>query len=77
MKPIIWSEKTKHNTAKVKKNKKLAVKKVLNNLFTCSFAFSLKEGIIFEKTATVALWTAFPTICVTCHAGKTFEFKPV
>ena len=27
--------------------------------------------------ATVAMWTAFPTICVTCHAGKTFEFKPV
>jgi 7,8-dihydropterin-6-yl-methyl-4-(beta-D-ribofuranosyl)aminobenzene 5'-phosphate synthase len=25
--------------------------------------------------ATFALWTAFPTICVTCHAGKTFEFE--
>lgn len=25
--------------------------------------------------ATVALWSAFPTICVTCHVGKTFEFE--
>jgi hypothetical protein len=25
--------------------------------------------------ATVALWTAFPTICVTCHAGSALEFK--
>lgn len=24
--------------------------------------------------ATVALWTAFPTICVACHAGKVFDF---
>jgi 7,8-dihydropterin-6-yl-methyl-4-(beta-D-ribofuranosyl)aminobenzene 5'-phosphate synthase len=25
--------------------------------------------------ATVALWTAFPGICVACHVGKTFEFE--
>ena len=25
--------------------------------------------------ATVALWTAFPTICAVCHAGKTFQFE--
>ena len=25
--------------------------------------------------ATVALWTAFPTVCATCHAGSTFEFE--
>ena len=25
--------------------------------------------------ATVALWTAFPTICVACHVGSTFEFE--
>lgn len=24
--------------------------------------------------ATVALWTAFPTACVACHAGSTFDF---
>ena len=27
--------------------------------------------------ATVALWNAFPTICVTCHAGTTFDFESV
>ncbi len=27
--------------------------------------------------AIVALWTAFPTICVACHAGKTFEFEEI
>jgi 7,8-dihydropterin-6-yl-methyl-4-(beta-D-ribofuranosyl)aminobenzene 5'-phosphate synthase len=25
--------------------------------------------------ATVALWTAFPNICATCHVGSTFEFE--
>lgn len=25
--------------------------------------------------ATAALWTAFPTICVACHVGKTYEFE--
>lgn len=25
--------------------------------------------------ATVALWTAFPDTCITCHVGKTFEFE--
>jgi 7,8-dihydropterin-6-yl-methyl-4-(beta-D-ribofuranosyl)aminobenzene 5'-phosphate synthase len=25
--------------------------------------------------ATVALWTAFPNICVTCHVGRTFDFE--
>jgi 7,8-dihydropterin-6-yl-methyl-4-(beta-D-ribofuranosyl)aminobenzene 5'-phosphate synthase len=25
--------------------------------------------------ATVALWSAFPTMCVTCHVGKRFEFE--
>jgi 7,8-dihydropterin-6-yl-methyl-4-(beta-D-ribofuranosyl)aminobenzene 5'-phosphate synthase len=25
--------------------------------------------------ATVALWTAFPGICITCHVAKTFEFE--
>jgi 7,8-dihydropterin-6-yl-methyl-4-(beta-D-ribofuranosyl)aminobenzene 5'-phosphate synthase len=25
--------------------------------------------------ATVALWTAFPGVCITCHAGRTFEFE--
>jgi 7,8-dihydropterin-6-yl-methyl-4-(beta-D-ribofuranosyl)aminobenzene 5'-phosphate synthase len=25
--------------------------------------------------ATVALWTAFPSVCITCHAGKTLEFE--
>jgi 7,8-dihydropterin-6-yl-methyl-4-(beta-D-ribofuranosyl)aminobenzene 5'-phosphate synthase len=27
--------------------------------------------------ATAALWTAFPTICVACHVGTTFEFNAV
>jgi 7,8-dihydropterin-6-yl-methyl-4-(beta-D-ribofuranosyl)aminobenzene 5'-phosphate synthase len=27
--------------------------------------------------AAAALWTAFPTICVACHVGSTFEFEPV
>jgi len=27
--------------------------------------------------ATAALWNAFPTICVACHAGSTFEFELV
>jgi len=25
--------------------------------------------------ATAALWTVFPTICVACHVGKTYEFE--
>jgi 7,8-dihydropterin-6-yl-methyl-4-(beta-D-ribofuranosyl)aminobenzene 5'-phosphate synthase len=25
--------------------------------------------------ATVALWTAFPSLCIACHAGSTFEFE--
>ena len=35
----------------------------------------LAPGHCTGMPATVALWTAFPTICVACHAGKTFEFE--
>ena len=28
-------------------------------------------------SATAALWTAFPAICVACHVGTTFEFESV
>jgi 7,8-dihydropterin-6-yl-methyl-4-(beta-D-ribofuranosyl)aminobenzene 5'-phosphate synthase len=35
----------------------------------------LAPGHCTGMPATVALWTAFPTVCVTCHVGKTFEFK--
>jgi 7,8-dihydropterin-6-yl-methyl-4-(beta-D-ribofuranosyl)aminobenzene 5'-phosphate synthase len=35
----------------------------------------LAPGHCTGMPATVALWTAFPTICVPCHVGKTFEFE--
>ena len=35
----------------------------------------LAPGHCTGMPATVALWTAFSTICVACHVGKTFEFK--
>jgi len=35
----------------------------------------LSPGHCTGMPATVALWTAFPTICATCHAGSTFEFQ--
>ena len=35
----------------------------------------LAPGHCTGMPATVALWTAFPTICATCHAGSTFQFE--
>jgi 7,8-dihydropterin-6-yl-methyl-4-(beta-D-ribofuranosyl)aminobenzene 5'-phosphate synthase len=35
----------------------------------------LAPGHCTGMPATVALWTAFPSICVACHVGNTFEFK--
>jgi 7,8-dihydropterin-6-yl-methyl-4-(beta-D-ribofuranosyl)aminobenzene 5'-phosphate synthase len=34
----------------------------------------LAPGHCTGMAATVAIWTAFPGACVTCHAGKEFEF---
>lgn len=36
----------------------------------------LAPGHCTGMPATVALWTAFPAICATCHAGSTFDFQP-
>jgi 7,8-dihydropterin-6-yl-methyl-4-(beta-D-ribofuranosyl)aminobenzene 5'-phosphate synthase len=36
----------------------------------------LASGHCTGMPATAALWTAFPTVCVTCHAGSTFQFQP-
>jgi 7,8-dihydropterin-6-yl-methyl-4-(beta-D-ribofuranosyl)aminobenzene 5'-phosphate synthase len=35
----------------------------------------LAPGHCTGMPATVALWTAFPTICTTCHSGSTFHFE--
>jgi 7,8-dihydropterin-6-yl-methyl-4-(beta-D-ribofuranosyl)aminobenzene 5'-phosphate synthase len=35
----------------------------------------LAPGHCTGMPATVALWTAFPTICTTCHSGSVFEFE--
>ncbi len=35
----------------------------------------LAPGHCTGMPATVALWTAFPSLCATCHAGSTFEFR--
>lgn len=35
----------------------------------------LAPGHCTGMPATVALWTAFPTICATCHTGSTFQFE--
>jgi len=35
----------------------------------------LAPGHCTGMPATVALWTAFPTTCITCHAGSTFHFE--
>jgi 7,8-dihydropterin-6-yl-methyl-4-(beta-D-ribofuranosyl)aminobenzene 5'-phosphate synthase len=35
----------------------------------------LGPGHCTGMPATVALWTAFPSLCIACHAGSTFEFE--
>jgi len=35
----------------------------------------LVPGHCTGMPATAALWTAFPTVCTTCHAGSMFEFE--
>jgi len=35
----------------------------------------LAPGHCTGMPAIVVLWTAFPTVCTTCHAGSTFEFE--
>jgi 7,8-dihydropterin-6-yl-methyl-4-(beta-D-ribofuranosyl)aminobenzene 5'-phosphate synthase len=35
----------------------------------------LAPGHCTGMPATAAMWIAFPTICTTCHVGKTFQFE--
>ena len=58
---ITCGAKIKNNIPNNVKNKTLATKNVLYNLFTKSEGFSFKSGINFEKTATVALCKGPPT----------------
>ena len=48
-------------TESIRKNIVVAVINVEYNLLTSFSGFSLKFGISFEKTATVALWKGPPT----------------